>query len=563
MVRTFRRVRAAGVLAIAVVSLVGGWSPARWSARGTRPTRSSTAGSPAATASVLGTLVDAEAARVGSSSPQAGVTSTRERADATSRGVHRRDPERRRRAPAARSSTSAVDGIIVIDADGRIEAFNPGAERLFGYPESEVARPQRQHADAVAVPRGARRLPRALSDDRATPRIIGIGREVSGRAATARSVPAASLGRRDDGRRRSGSSPACCTICTERVRLEGRARLERGALASRHRLGRRRHHRDRRARRDRGVQSRGGTAVRLPARRCSGRNVDMLMPSPYHEEHDTLPVALSRHRRAQDHRDRPRGAPGCARTARRFRCICRSARCTIARRAEVHRHPPRSESPRADGRAAARAGGAGQARRNGRGHRARGQESARRHPRRDAGDRQPAAAGEPGRRPIVREIVSRIDALNELMKDLLLFARPPQPRRAESTSRRLVTTTADLSTRIRLQERDGSRSKGRRRRCWPTPSCSRSCSSILLVNGAHAMPERHDRVSATATDGTCRIAFTDQGPGIPPRSAKRSSRRSSRPSREAPASGCRPRSGSSRRIAARSPYPVPTPEGRR
>src|SRR5207253_4081975 len=29
---------------------------------------------------------------------------------------------------------------------------------------------------------------------------------------------------------------------------------------------------------------------------------------------------------------------------------------------------------------------------------------------------------------IVGDIVARIDALNDLMKDLLLFARPPQPR---------------------------------------------------------------------------------------------------------------------------------------
>src|SRR5512134_486225 len=33
---------------------------------------------------------------------------------------------------------SAVDGIIVIDKKGTIEGFNRGAERLFGYPQSEV-----------------------------------------------------------------------------------------------------------------------------------------------------------------------------------------------------------------------------------------------------------------------------------------------------------------------------------------------------------------------------------------------------------------------------------------
>src|SRR4029079_12629685 len=33
---------------------------------------------------------------------------------------------------------SAVDSIIVIDGQGRIEGFNPAAERLFGYRERDV-----------------------------------------------------------------------------------------------------------------------------------------------------------------------------------------------------------------------------------------------------------------------------------------------------------------------------------------------------------------------------------------------------------------------------------------
>jgi len=33
---------------------------------------------------------------------------------------------------------SAVDGIIVIDGKGIVKAFNPAAERLFGYAAAEV-----------------------------------------------------------------------------------------------------------------------------------------------------------------------------------------------------------------------------------------------------------------------------------------------------------------------------------------------------------------------------------------------------------------------------------------
>jgi PAS domain-containing protein len=35
-------------------------------------------------------------------------------------------------------NNTTVDGIIVVDPKGTIEPFNRGAQRLFGYPESEV-----------------------------------------------------------------------------------------------------------------------------------------------------------------------------------------------------------------------------------------------------------------------------------------------------------------------------------------------------------------------------------------------------------------------------------------
>ena len=45
---------------------------------------------------------------------------------------------------------------------------------------------------------------------------------------------------------------------------------------------------------------------------------------------------------------------------------------------------------------------------------------------------------------MVKEIVSRIDALNGLMQDLLLFARPPQPKPGVVDVATVVASTADL-----------------------------------------------------------------------------------------------------------------------
>lgn len=117
---------------------------------------------------------------------------------------------------------------------------------------------------------------------------------------------------------------------------------------------------------------------------------------------------------------------------------------------------------------------------------------------------------------VAKEIVARIDGLNDLVKDLLLFARPPQPRPQLVDVASLVTSTASLladdpglaGVRVKVE--------GSSRPIMADPELLKIVFVNLLVNGAQAMRGTGVlRVFVASVDSHCRVSFQDSGPGIP------------------------------------------------
>ena len=408
---------------------------------------------------------------------------------------------------------TTVDAIIVIDAKGAIESFNPGAERLFGYAATDVIgrnvnmlMPEPFHGEHDGY------LRRHLETGRTA--IIGTGREVQGRRRDGSTFPVhLSVGAMMvDGQRKF---TGMLHDLSARVQLEQQLRASeerwRAIIASAvdaiiviDARGR--------------IESFNPAATRLfgyEEPEVRGQNVNMLMPAPYHHEHDSYlsrylstgdPKIIGIGREVTGRRKDRSTFPlhlsvgeSVAGGERKFTGILHDLTARVELEARL-----REQSGLAKlGEMAAMIA-----------HEIKNPLAGIRGAVEVIGGRMPAGNPDAG---MMQEIVRRIDSLDAMMKDLLVFARPPKPKLVPTEIVPLLTATAGL-----LKQDEGARDvqvdiNGL---APPVPADGEMLKMVfhnLLINGAHAMHGRgRIQVRVSTENSTCRIAVSDQGPGIPP-----------------------------------------------
>jgi two-component system, LuxR family, sensor kinase FixL len=118
---------------------------------------------------------------------------------------------------------------------------------------------------------------------------------------------------------------------------------------------------------------------------------------------------------------------------------------------------------------------------------------------------------------VIGEIIKRIDGLDQLVKDLLLFARPPQPRPEAISLRDALDATASLLAQDMAHKEVKIEVSGAAPLVLADPELLKIIFTNLFVNSAQAMRGTGViAVSVAAADSECRIEVSDAGPGIPP-----------------------------------------------
>jgi PAS domain S-box-containing protein len=119
-------------------------------------------------------------------------------------------------------------------------------------------------------------------------------------------------------------------------------------------------------------------------------------------------------------------------------------------------------------------------------------------------------------RAVVGEIITRLDGLNSIVQDLLLYSRPRDPKREPVDLRSLMESTVDLLRRDPLFARVAPNITGRPEPVLADPEQLRIVFQNLLMNAAQAMGGEGTIEVHLSMDGQgCRASIRDHGPGMP------------------------------------------------
>jgi two-component system sensor kinase FixL len=116
---------------------------------------------------------------------------------------------------------------------------------------------------------------------------------------------------------------------------------------------------------------------------------------------------------------------------------------------------------------------------------------------------------------IVSDIIARLDTLNELVKDLLLFARPPRPSLLPIDIRLVLEATAALLGQDAAHSTVRVTVAGHAPRVMGDVELLKIVFLNLLVNSSQAMKGHGDvEVTVSSDEGCCVVVVHDHGPGI-------------------------------------------------